>query len=306
MALARTIKNPASQRMLVETVTSCRTLEPIQDQPCAGSPNFLSTSLGLPVCTCQRRRTRTRNKRKWGSLIFRQETTTDSYHLPSCPYTSISPDDCQCSYGVTYLGLVQWLNKGIEIAFATGSRAGGNSISPTLLTFTMVDAKMSPAFAITSLLEECIDFTFYKICRQGYLKKIKSDELDPDEVMAIISSGVRRIWHAYKSGKASPKDYAQKGYSILHTTVVLVMVWSSTDLSVHGSSNNKICGNMLTSLLGSPVLCSRFLETVPSTFDAPLVFGCSTRPWRVLHVGLPGSHKSPSRSCEQTTLRRTY
>ena len=149
-------------------------------------------------------------------MVFCREATSESFHLPGCPYVDARLDESEYSYSVTYTGLVELLNKGIEVAFSLRNGAGGRSISPILTSFTMVDERRSPVFALTKLIHS-------ELWVAGGF-----DRLDSEKFAILVSSYIRRVWYSYRSRKASIKDYTQYGESILHATIELVLVCSST------------------------------------------------------------------------------
>lgn len=214
MAVARTIEKPDHQLYLLQTFAkdkNVRSFHPGKgnDAPQLNHLGVSSPDPGIPQCCCSRQRLETRRRLAWGPLILRRRTTTDRYHRPGCTYANIRPNEVKCYYGVAYVGMTKFMNQCLEIAFSLTAGAGGSSISPVLTTFTMVDARRSPIFALTAILVDC---------------SYSLDSVGSVGTTVLISSFLRRFWHSLKTGKASLNEYDNKGNTILHSTAYMMVV----------------------------------------------------------------------------------
>jgi len=161
-------------------------------------------------CSCWKIRRRNLHRRKWGSLVFRQEEYTEQYHFPACRYYDIRPSEKTRTFGIMYTGLAGLMSHAIGITFSIGWAAGGGGIGPQLRCYRMVDAKSSPVFALADVIKRISDYG--PIC------------LTAEHEVQILRSFFSRLQNVYLSRKACVTDYNEEGYSILQALIASPMV----------------------------------------------------------------------------------
>ncbi|KAJ9149793.1 hypothetical protein NKR23_g4090 [Pleurostoma richardsiae] len=187
-------------------------------------------------CSCWKTRRRNLHRRKWGSVVFRQEEYTEQYHFPACRYYDVRPSDKTRTFGIMYTGLAGLVSRAIGITFSIGRAAGGGGIGPQLRYCRMVDAKSSPVFALADVIK---DF---------FIDRTK--EPDAELHVQIFRSFFSRLQNAYQSRKACVTDYSEDGHSILQALTESPLQIISTHLSTFYPSDRSL--PQLTEVLYAP------------------------------------------------------
>ena len=158
-------------------------------------------------CVCAINKKRKQYRWAWGALQYFSNSSM-SEHASYCPLSLYVPVEQSHETRVVmpYLPM-KHVTRAIGLSFIWRSGAGGSSISSSLSTYHIVDAKTSPAFRILGVLHLAAE-------------ELSQDERFNDEFLInwniLVHQTTTKLESLFRQGHASPSDVCPVNGSLLH------------------------------------------------------------------------------------------